>query len=187
MGAVDDIISKFAEQAAVIKAAPYPFILAIAVAVGVIWYIVNYAYSTVLTSKNAQLELADRQIADYKQKLGGASPDEAKAQIDALDKQVSDLRAKELERTKRIWPSLTKDKIIQWSDKLSKFPVDFLAVFFTDDDSRDFRDSLYETFARAHWPNPNVVNAGSGIGIRIRAMKCVRRGQRERQPYRRSG
>jgi hypothetical protein len=78
----------------VIRAAPYPFILAVAIVAGAIWFIVNYAYSTVLSSKNAQLELADRQLGEYKQKLSGASPDEAKSRIDALISEIAALSAK---------------------------------------------------------------------------------------------
>jgi hypothetical protein len=42
--------------------------------------------------KNAQLELADRQLAEYKQKLSGASPDEAKTKIETLISEVTALR-----------------------------------------------------------------------------------------------
>ncbi len=69
MGTVDEFFSKFADEMAVIKATPRPFILAVALVIGAVWFIVNYTYSAVITSKNAQLELADRQIADYKLKL----------------------------------------------------------------------------------------------------------------------
>jgi hypothetical protein len=44
-----------------------------------------------LAGKNAQIETQDRQIADYKQKLDGASPDQAKKRIEDLGKQVSAL------------------------------------------------------------------------------------------------
>jgi hypothetical protein len=93
VGNLDELINKFAAQVAVIRAAPYPFILAVAIAAGAIWGIVGYAYSTILASKNAQLELADRQLNEYKAKLSVASPDEAKSKIDALISEVAALRA----------------------------------------------------------------------------------------------
>jgi|SRR5271166_716537 len=92
METADDFIAKFAEQAAMIKATPYPFIMAVAIATAAVWVIVNYVYRTTILSKDAQLELANRQIADYKQKLDGASPDGAKARIDALEKEVANLK-----------------------------------------------------------------------------------------------
>lgn len=89
---MDEFLKRLAEQAAVIKAAPYPFALAVLVAAGAIWLAVNWAYAAILASKTAQLELADRQLAEYKQKLSGASPDEAKTKIETLISEVTALR-----------------------------------------------------------------------------------------------
>src|SRR5581483_9735094 len=86
---MDQFLTKLAEQAAVIRAAPYPFILAVAIVAGMIWFVVNWAYSAVLASKNAQIELADRQIADNKQKVGGATPEEAAKRIAELERRVA--------------------------------------------------------------------------------------------------
>jgi hypothetical protein len=91
---MDQFLTKLAEQVAAIRAAPYPFVLAVAIVAGAIWFIVNYAYRTILSSKNAQLELADRQLAEYKQKLSVASPDEARSKIDSLIAEITALRAK---------------------------------------------------------------------------------------------
>jgi hypothetical protein len=93
---VEEFLTKLAEQASAIKAAPYPFLLAIAVVGGAIWFVVNYLYSERISSKDAQLQLADRQIADYKQKLSGASPDEAKAKIDALERRILQLEPRRI-------------------------------------------------------------------------------------------
>lgn len=60
------------------------FFVILALIITTVWVVVNFSYSGVLASKNAQIELQDRQIADYKQKSGGATPDQAKAKIDAL-------------------------------------------------------------------------------------------------------
>jgi hypothetical protein len=76
---------KLLEQWAVVTAAPIPFAVAVVIAAGLIWLAVGWSYSAVLSSKNAQIELQDRQLSDYKQKLDGATPDQAKARIDALE------------------------------------------------------------------------------------------------------
>jgi hypothetical protein len=91
MSTVHEFFSKFFEDAAMIKAAPRPFILTIALVIGAVWWVVDYTYGTRLSSKNAQLELSDRQIADYKQKLSGASPDEAKARVADLEKKIEEM------------------------------------------------------------------------------------------------
>lgn len=96
MSNLKEIISQFAEQWAIIKAAPYPFVVALAVAIGVVWFILNYIYGAVVSSKNAQLELTDRQLTDYKQKLSVTSSDEAKAKLEALERRILQLEPRRI-------------------------------------------------------------------------------------------
>ena len=56
--------------------------------VGAVWVAFSWAYGGVLASKNGQIELQDRQLADYPDKLTGATPEEAKAKIDAREDKV---------------------------------------------------------------------------------------------------
>jgi hypothetical protein len=109
---MDEFLSKLAEQFAVIRAAPYPFLLSVAIVIGAVWFMVNWAYGTILSSKNAQLELADRQLGDYRQKLSGASPDEAKSKIEALTTEINQLRAQL--QARRLTPA-QRDAIAQTS------------------------------------------------------------------------
>jgi hypothetical protein len=50
----------------------------------------------VLASKNSQIELLDRQIADYKVKLNDASPADAKDRIRALEARVGRVEPRQL-------------------------------------------------------------------------------------------
>jgi hypothetical protein len=52
------------------------------------WFAIRWFYSRVLESKNAQIELQDRQLDDYREKLKGATPEEAKAKIESLQERV---------------------------------------------------------------------------------------------------
>jgi len=63
-----------------IKANPATFIAILVAIALVVWFIFRFSYSRVLASKNAQIELQDRQLADYRDKLHVASPQEAKEQ-----------------------------------------------------------------------------------------------------------
>jgi hypothetical protein len=54
------------------------FFVILVLMIGTVW--------VVLASKNGQLELQDRQLADYRDKLKGATPEEAKAKIDAPER-----------------------------------------------------------------------------------------------------
>ena len=56
------------------------------IAVVVIWTIVDRIYKIRIANKDGEISLLTRQRDDYEDKLGGASPDQAKAKIDALEK-----------------------------------------------------------------------------------------------------
>jgi hypothetical protein len=58
------------------------FFVILVLMVGAVWVAFSWAYGGVLASKNGQIELQDRQLADYRDKLKGATPEEAKAKID---------------------------------------------------------------------------------------------------------
>jgi hypothetical protein len=64
------------------------FLVIMALIIGALWATFNWAYGSVIASKNSQIELQDRQLADYKQKLAGATPDQAKAKIEDLEDRV---------------------------------------------------------------------------------------------------
>lgn len=79
-----------------IKANPATFIAIFVAIVLVVWFIFKFSYSRVLASKNAQIELQDRQLADYRDKLHGASPQEAKARIDTLEERLRQFEPRRL-------------------------------------------------------------------------------------------
>jgi hypothetical protein len=66
-----------------------------------VWFVFNWGYGTVIASKDGQIQLQDRQLADYKQKLDGASPDQAKARIDTLEARLARLEPRRLTETQR--------------------------------------------------------------------------------------
>jgi len=63
--------------------------LAILISISLVtWFSIRWFYSRVLESKNAQIELQDRQLSDYREKLKGATPEEVKAKIESLQERV---------------------------------------------------------------------------------------------------
>ena len=79
-----------------IKANPATFIAILVAIALVVWFIFRFSYSRVLASKNAQIELQDRQLADYRDKLHVASPQEAKARIDTLEERLRQFEPRRL-------------------------------------------------------------------------------------------
>lgn len=77
------------------------FVLILVLMVAAIWTIIGWSYSSVLSSKNAQMQLQDRQLADYKEKLQGATPDQAKARIDELEARLGRIEPRRLTDAQR--------------------------------------------------------------------------------------
>lgn len=77
----------------VIARAPAIFIGALLALTLIVWWLMDWRYSGIISNKEASLALLREQRDDYKNKLGGATPDEARARIDALERKLSELAA----------------------------------------------------------------------------------------------
>lgn len=107
-----------------------------------VWGTVNWAYQARLSGKDAEISLLQRQRDDYKDKLGGASPDEAKARIDKLETQIKSL----------IPRKLTDDQRSRLAALLARMPgivamVSDMAVF----DARALAGDFTIAFNGAGW------------------------------------
>lgn len=99
----DYILGEFA----VIGEAPVAFGVSILLAGGLIWRTVEWHFKTRLENSASTQTLLERQLGDYRDKLDGASPQEARAKIEALEARVNALEG----------PRLTEDqknKIRPW-------------------------------------------------------------------------
>lgn len=86
----ESAVASVSQQFSTFLAAPVPFLLVLAiVAIGIWRYFVHH-YSGRLDAKDALLTLRQAQLDDYKEKLSGASPEEARARVDALEKWIED-------------------------------------------------------------------------------------------------
>ncbi len=56
-----------------------PFVLMLAILVVIVWRVLAHNYAERLASKDGIIQLRDAQLADYKDKLNGATPEAAKA------------------------------------------------------------------------------------------------------------
>lgn len=104
------------------------------------------------------------------------SPDTLATQVSEQNRTIRDLNSKvaslQSEQSKYLaqkWPALTNAQISDWAQKLSKYRVTLLLVYYADEHSEAFRDSLDEVFKRAGWPNPGALEAANNIGIAILA------------------
>jgi hypothetical protein len=153
------------EQFALISAAPIPFFLVTIAIIGLVWVVVNWSYSAVLSSKNSQIELLVRQVGDYKDKLNGATPYEAKARIDSLEARLSRVEPRRL------------------SDEQRNIIASFVTVPYGNNymisaqsemacgDCRQYLDNFQEILHNAHWNIERIslsnATAASPKGIAI--------------------
>jgi hypothetical protein len=147
---------KLLEQWAVVAAAPIPFAITVAIAGGLIWLAVGWSYSSILSGKSAQIELQDRQLADYREKLKGASPEEAKAKIDALEynqRMAFGIR----------WEPLTKPQITTFAAKLKNIQKSRASIMYENFLCKELAQSIFEAFKMAGWDEAKL-EPGMGLG-----------------------
>jgi len=93
---VESVVKYVFSELGVIEQAPVSFSLSLICIAGVIWKIISWRYTVIMEGYEARSKLQADQIADYKNKLSGASPDEAKARLDGLEANVAKLAPRSL-------------------------------------------------------------------------------------------
>lgn len=63
------------------------FFLILALIIGAIWWIMSWRYRDLLASKDGQIELQDRQLADFREKFSGLSAEQVKAGVELIKRQ----------------------------------------------------------------------------------------------------
>jgi hypothetical protein len=132
------------------------FFVILALIIGVVWVVVNWSYSGVLASKNGQIELQDRQLADYRDKLKGATPEEAKAKIDMLEKTVRLAIG-------QAWIPLTQQQIANLASRLKQIPKGRAQIMYENALGKELATSIFEAFKQAEW-NEAWLSQGSSLG-----------------------
>jgi hypothetical protein len=61
-----------------------PFAGMVLVATAVIWAVLHWSYQATLTGKDRQIAMLEHRVAEYRESVSGAMPDEAKRRIETL-------------------------------------------------------------------------------------------------------
>jgi hypothetical protein len=152
----------FLEQLSAIRAAPIPFFIAALAAIGISWGAINWSYSTLLTNAKSQIDLLDQKVSDYKDKLSGALPAEARAQLDAMKRRVELLEAQTDRLASR---HLSEHQKVILGEKLGLLPKDvksFTSVAFDmgcSDCQRYASEIAREISSVRGWENTIISNA----------------------------
>lgn len=84
------------KQIVMVWNAPVPFLASWLLGCWIIWKFLTGRFADRLGSKDSLIALRDAQLQDYKDKLSGATPDEARAQIKALEHQVAAMQPRKI-------------------------------------------------------------------------------------------
>ena len=99
--AFNDAVTSVTEQFLTVLSAPVPFLLVVGTVAFAIWKFLTHYYEGRISAKDDLLALRQAQIDDYKNKLDGATPDAAKARIDALEERIEQLGPRRLSADQR--------------------------------------------------------------------------------------
>jgi hypothetical protein len=108
-----DFIGYIASEWQMIGQAPVTFVTSVIVIGLLVYAFVRHLFDQRLASRDGIIDLKNAEIDDYKRKLGGASPDEARQKIEALERRLQALEPR----------SLTPDQIGKMGGILAKYPA----------------------------------------------------------------
>jgi hypothetical protein len=152
-------LQKILDQWAMVRAAPVPFITVSAAIAAAIWFAVSFSYSTRLSNRDAEISLLTRQRDDYRDKLGGATPDQAKAKIETLERTVHLVVGS-------AWEPLTRAEIERLASNLSGIPPKFINIIYENQLGKELGQTIHEAFKLAKWPEA-FLSQGAGLGVGI--------------------
>jgi hypothetical protein len=88
---MESFIQHVLREMRVILGAPIAFFGAVAILVAAAWWAMDWRYTGVIANRDAEISSLQIQRDEYKNKLSGASPDQAAQRIAALELKVKDL------------------------------------------------------------------------------------------------
>jgi hypothetical protein len=105
---VESFIKYVLGEMRVFAEAPVTFIVALLVLGGVVWWLLDWRYSGIVSNRDGTISNRDSEISllrgqrdDYKEKLSGASPEQAKAKIEALESRLAQLEPRRTTQDQR--------------------------------------------------------------------------------------
>lgn len=90
------VVERLQKEWPVIQQAPFSFTLIAIALLALTWAAASWLYRHQIGNLKERIGLKDDLITDYKRKLDGATPDEARERLDALEMLVGHLRPREL-------------------------------------------------------------------------------------------
>jgi hypothetical protein len=142
------------------------FAVILVLMVAVVWWFVNLVHGSsvsnrdsIINNKDSEIALLRTQRDEYKNKLSGATPDEAKAKIDTLERRVRLTVGKE-------WAPLSKTEIAALANVLQVISKTRIQIMYENALGKELAESILEAFKIAGWDGA-WITPGSGFGSGI--------------------
>ncbi|WP_293680067.1 hypothetical protein [uncultured Phenylobacterium sp.] len=156
MGLIEQLQSEWP----VIQQAPLTFVLLAVAAAALAWATSSWLHRNQIGDLKERIGLKDDVITDYKRKLDGASPDEAKDRIAALERLVAPLKPRDL----------TDGQALTITKAIAPFAGSVVEIgyFHGDVVCQSYAERLREVFRGAGWRatlNMVIAPTRRGIGL----------------------
>jgi hypothetical protein len=170
---MSDGFERLRQEASALASAPILAAVALVVALVAIWAALHWSYQLALSSRDTRIVFLERRLAEYRDRLGAASPDEIRKRIDALETELRTLRVRLQPR--RLTPA-QRQAIIDRSRLPSGAKPAAVVVAYegTCSDCRAFAEDLLGALGEhGNWQTTATVIEGpaerprTGLGIRI--------------------
>jgi hypothetical protein len=132
------------------------FIALVVIIFGAVWGAMYLMYGAVISNKDSEISLLKSQRDDYRDKLGGASPAQAKERMETLEQTIGLTIG-----TK--WTPLTDNQISDLATKLSAVPKSRATIMYENALGKDLARTFFEAFKAAGWTEVQLTT-GSGLG-----------------------
>ena len=155
---LDSVIKYIVQEFRVIGEAPIVFTAAILAVLLVCWLALDWRYTGILENRDAELRLAKTQRDDYRNKLDGQSPDQARAKIEALEAKI---RLTVGEK----WEPLSADDVRRLSEAVKDLPKRRIQVMHSNYLGKDLAQTIADAFQMAGWQVHFSEGGGLGLGV----------------------
>jgi hypothetical protein len=151
-------IHEFFTQLEALKSVWQPFVIALFLVASCIFVAIDWRYKGVVEAKNATIERLTGEVGEYRSKLSGASPDEAKAKIERLEQTLN------LAIGSR-WEPLTADQSSRLFNTISAMQTRRIQIMYENPFGKELAASIADIFRRAGWDVKLSTGAGFETGI----------------------
>jgi hypothetical protein len=153
MSGFDTLISHMGDEWRLVTHGPVLFIVSVLIVGSLAYGIARGQYEARMATLKERLDFKDDQVKEYKDKLSGATPDEAKARFDALERRVTQIGGRRLTRDQR-------DRLMHSVIGAGAGAFISIAYAMSQGDCGAYATDFARTFSDAGWDVENVATMG---------------------------